>query len=284
MKKFIAVICCLCLIFVTSCNSLTPAEQAIAEGKIRLPILMYHHMTTNPDYINEYTIPLSEFEDDLRYLYNNGYETINMTQLIDFAYNGTPLPEKPVMITFDDGFYSFYAYAYPLLKDYNMKAVMAIVGQYTDEYTKTGDESVYYAYLGWDKIKEMSDSGLVEIANHTYDMHEAQGARAGCTINKGETYEQYRLSLYSDIGVFQQQIEDIIGKTPNTFAYPFGFASKESVDILKELGFSAALTCVEKVNYIDQNILDKDWLYTLQRINRVGNITSEKFFNKLEKQ
>ena len=84
------------------------------EFKVELPILMYHHLSENNSKLNKYTISPSEFKSDLEFIQKNGYTTISINDLINFT-NGQNLPEKPIMITFDDGYQSVYKYAYPML-------------------------------------------------------------------------------------------------------------------------------------------------------------------------
>lgn len=96
--------------------------QVQPEG-IQLPIIMYHSMLRNGS--GEYTISPETFEEDLRYLKDNGYTTIYMQDLLDYINKQVPLPEKPIMLTFDDGYYNNYLYAYPLAKKYESKIVIS---------------------------------------------------------------------------------------------------------------------------------------------------------------
>lgn len=255
-------------------------KEVSAQESVPLPIIMYHHMSPKENRQNEYTVSVSEFESDLQYLKSHGYEAISVSQLLNFVYNGASLPQKPVMITFDDGFESFYVYAYPLLKQYNMRAVMAVVGQYADKFTKLNDHTVEYSYLTWSEIGELGKSGIVEIVNHTDSLHQSTSARRGCRINKGENEEQYRKMLKDDLTSCQKKIESSVGKTPAVLAYPYGFNCKQSMDLIKEMGFSAAFTCEEKVNYIRKDA-DTDYLYRLGRYNRPHGVSSKQFFKKM---
>ena len=84
---------------------------------------MYHHISKKTSALGAYVITPEQFESDLKFIKDKGYEAITTQNLVDYFDGKFELPEKPIMITFDDGYLSFYEYAYPLLKQYNMKAV-----------------------------------------------------------------------------------------------------------------------------------------------------------------
>lgn len=89
---------------------------------VELPILMYHGITDVSASVDEYTILAETFENDLKWLGDNGFTSISVKQLINYVDNGSALPEKPVLITFDDGYVNNYNFALPLLEKYHMKA------------------------------------------------------------------------------------------------------------------------------------------------------------------
>ena len=245
--------------------------------KIKLPIIMYHHISKKSSALGDYVITPEQFETDLKYIKQKGYEAITAQNLVDY-YNGNfKLPEKPIMITFDDGYLSFYEYAYPLLKKHDMKAVLSIIGKYTDLYSDCDDRNVNYAHVTWDNVAEMSKSGLVEIANHTYDLHTLT-ERKGSTIKSGEKVDCYQMMLSSDLKIVQQKVSDSTGITPTTFTYPFGRVCKQSYSIIEEMGFKVSLGCEEKINYLDK---EKPDLYKLKRFNRAHGKTSESFFKNI---
>jgi peptidoglycan/xylan/chitin deacetylase (PgdA/CDA1 family) len=114
------------VLFIHSRHTPTGAT-AEPEGSVPIPIIMYHEIKTyktGKDVITPY-----EFESDLKYLTGNNYHTITMTELINYVYEKKPLPENPIILSFDDGYLSTYKYAYPLLKKYNMKIVFSIIGK-----------------------------------------------------------------------------------------------------------------------------------------------------------
>ncbi|MDD6485011.1 MAG: polysaccharide deacetylase family protein [Clostridiales bacterium] len=242
------------------------AVETFAPGEetVSVPVLMYHIVLENPDG-NKYTVSPADFENDLKFLSSRGYTAIVIQDLINYVQDGAALPEKPVILTFDDGYYNNYVYVYPLLRRYGAKAVISIVGSYTDTYTENGDTNVGYAYLSWDNAREMAQSGLVEIQNHSYDLHSLGKGRQGAKKKSGESSEEYMAFLTRDIGSMQEKCLDKLGFAPTAFTYPFGLISNESADVIKALGFKASLSCAEGINEITK---DPEQLYMLKRCIR----------------
>ncbi|MDW2800825.1 polysaccharide deacetylase family protein [Clostridium boliviensis] len=145
---------------------------------IIVPIIMYHQVKDSG--LGNDVISPSEFESDLKYLKDNNYNTITMAQLIDYVYNKKDLPQNPVILAFDDGYLSTYLNVYQLLKEYNMKIVLSIIGKSVDEFSKVKDENIEYSHVTWDEVKEMQESGLVEMQNHSYGLHKISKIRYGC--------------------------------------------------------------------------------------------------------
>lgn len=246
---------------------------------IKVPILMYHSILKDPQRTGDYVISPEQLEKDLIYLQNHGYTTVLLADLIAYVHEGTPLPDKPIVLTFDDGYYNNLVYLLPLLEKYQMKAVVAVVGEYVQRFSDTKDPNPNYAHLNWDDIKTLQQSGLVEIQNHSYSMHEQKG-RKGAGRMRGESVEAYTQALKADLGKLQEAMKEHTGTVPNTFVYPFGQVSKESLSVLKELGFQASLSCYEKTNVLTR---DPECLYSLCRFNRPGALPSEVFMERLEK-
>lgn len=250
--------------------------SADAQPEIPLPILMYHSVLKDAHRSNKYVVTPDQLEKDLAYLQQNGYTTVFVQDLIGYVYEGAPLPEKPVMLSFDDGYYNNYTYVLPLLEKYDMKAVISVVGSYAQRFSDTPDPNPNYAYLSWEDIRALKDSGRVEIQNHSYDMHKQTG-RNGAQKKAGESVDAYRAALGEDAMALQAALRENCDILPTAFTYPFGAYSKESLPILKELGFRATLTCTEKVNYITR---DPECLFGLHRFNRPSGISTQTFMHK----
>lgn len=249
-----------------------------AEGQ-ELLILMYHGiLPDNSRGLGDYVISVSEFEDDLRWLDENGYRSVTLREVIDHVKTGAAIPEKPVMITFDDGYYNNYLYAYPLLQTYSCHMVLSPICRWSDFYSeqKTADER--YTHVTWEQLREMTASGLVEVANHTYDLHTCNHGRQGSAKKRGESVAAYQQLLHADVQRAQERFSAELGASPAAFTYPFGAVSGEALDVLRELGFEAAFTCEEKINRLTDN---EDCLYKLGRYKRPHNVSAAVFFDKI---
>jgi len=266
----------LLLCFAIGLGEFPKADAAAQEGK-KLPIIMYHSILRDPNRAGEYIVSPQTVENDLIYLKQHGYTAITASELAEKVLRGEELPEKPVMITFDDGYLNNLTYVLPLLERYDMKAVVSVVGSYCECFSLNQDHNPAYAYLSWEDIMELTATGRVEIGNHSYDMHRRTG-RKGIKRLRGEGEAEYYAALVCDIGRTQSLLEENCGILPTTFAYPFGQIEKAALPVLKEMGFTALLTCTEKVNEING---DPAVLFDLGRFNRPSGVTTEKFMRKI---
>lgn len=252
------------------------ADSAETES-VQVPIIMYHEIKTFKT--GRDVITPEEFESDLKYIKENGYNTITMTQLIDYVYEDGTLPEKPIVLTFDDGYLNNYKYALPLLEKYDMVIVLSIIGKNSDDFTAIPDDNLDYSHVTWDQINEMADSGFVEVQNHTYNLH-SLNKRIGCVQMRTESYDEYERILSEDLSKLQNLIYECTGVLPNTFTYPYGRYNDRSDEIVKKLGFKATLTCDYGINVIHR---DPDELFGLKRIARAHGTTIKKLLADAQK-
>lgn len=265
----------LCLIL--GAGALITAAATAAGADI--PVVMYHSVLKDEAMHGRYVISPAELESDLRYLRDHGYTTILIQDLIAYT-QGSPLPEKPILLTFDDGYYNNYLYAFPLAQQYGSKFVISPIGKYSDLYTDTPDESAYYSHCTWPQLKEMASSGLVEVQNHSYDLHQSNGGRMGVKKLGSESDAQYKALLANDLQRAQAAITQGAGAQPTAFVYPFGAYSKGTPGIIRELGFQCTLCCEEKISRVTR---DPGSLYGLGRFLRPSGISSQAFFEKTMK-
>lgn len=253
-------------------------QQVIAEDRVTLPILMYHHVLKDAKRWGPYVVSPDLLEQDLRYLQEHGYQTIVVQDLIDYVYHNRPLPEKPIMITFDDGHYSNMVYAFPLLQQYQSRAVLSIVGKYTDLFTQQEDPNPNYAYLSWPQAGELLQSGVFELQHHSYDLHTINARQEGSKRRKGEGVTEYQRRFLEDTKKLQDRFLEQLDYQPTAYTYPFGSISKESYDVIRELGFYATFSCTDGTNIITH---DPDSLYLLKRYLRPAGKSSDRFFQSL---
>jgi len=224
---------------------------------------MYHKITRDRGQLGKHAITPGELAADITFLVDSEYQVVTMNQLVAFVLGDGNLPEKPIVLTFDDGYFSDYRYVFPLLKQYKTPIVASIMGEITDTYTEEGRQDINYPHLTWPLIREMAESGLVEFQSHGYDLHNAgQGAKQ----KRGESDEAYAERLAADLNTLQARIEAELGVYPTTFTYPYGARSRTSDEILKSIGFSASLICEGRRNLVSRG--DMDCLFGMGRINR----------------
>lgn len=281
IKKYYYFVVAVLAIFIVSFSffAMNGSIYSMQSDEIALPIVMYHQLTKSESRAGRYVLTLKQFEKDLVFLKEKGYKTVTVSQLLDYSQGRGKLPEKAIMITFDDGCETLYAYAKPLLEQYGFTAVGFVVGSLADYYTELDDHNLNYSNLNWAEIKELSMGNTVEIQSHSYDLHKNTGNRSGAKKKKGETFEQYAEFLGADASKMKTEMLKHTGKAPVAIAYPFGSFSSESKEILKKYGIKMAFTCEERVNIVKK--AEPERLFGLGRYNRPSGISSESFFEKM---
>lgn len=277
-KRFIS-LCLVLVMIVIGIFTYATVKASADEKEISVPIIMYHSVLQDPNRSGKFVVTPTTLENDMVYLKKNGYETVFVRDLIEYVYNDTPLPKKPVILTFDDGHYNNITYLLPLLEKYDMNAVISVVGSYTEQFSKEDSHNPNYSYLTWEDIRELEQSGRIEIANHTYHLHEKSN-RKGCNIMSGEEIEDYQENLKQDLETLQAALKEKSNiSQPITFTYPFGYICPESQNPIEKTGFLASLSCYERINQISKN---KNCLYTLGRFNRPEGISTDEFMKKIK--
>ena len=255
------------------------ADKDIVPTEIQLSIVMYHTILNSRR--GTFIISEQQLEEDLQSYAEAGYETVFPSEIINFVKGRGVLPNKPLLITFDDGFYNNLYYAAPLFKKYNAKGLVNIIGVHSEYASVSGDNSkANYSHLTWKQINELIDTGLFEIGNHTYDLHN-QCPRYGVGQKSGESKTAYRRAIEKDVMKLQDLLQRECGITPLVFAYPFGKFSPTAQETLIDNGFEMLLTCTEKNNRLIQG--DISCLYALNRFNRDSKYSSKQFVEKIAK-
>lgn len=228
-------------------------DQAdIRSYSCNVPILMYHHL--DEDVTNNAVITPLKFEEHIRALKISGYSSITLQQLADYVEKGIDLPEKPVLITFDDGYSSNYELAYPILKKYNMSGVINVIGVSVgkDTYKDTGKPIT--PHFSYEEAGEMVANGVIEIQSHSYDMHNNKELdidfRQGVLKKDGETNEEYIEAFCSDFQKSERGILDNLGSKVISYAYPNGYYSTLSEVLLSKMEVKITMTIEEGMNTV----------------------------------
>jgi peptidoglycan/xylan/chitin deacetylase (PgdA/CDA1 family) len=267
----------LSIVFTTNVSK---EAQFTVEMKIKLPILLYHHIDTTDKIPKTDKVGIGlrvspeVFEKQLKYLVTKKYNTVNSFQIQDYLDGKSKLPENPILLTFDDGFKDNYDKAFPLLKKYNMTGdfgiITSVIG--TDE------------YMSWNNLKEMKNAGM-SFASHTHS-HCTSAFKNGkkgyleSPIDTGEKpcskfAAQEKLTTGQLKYEFEQSkkaLESNLGIKVSHLIYPFGFYNQQAKDIAKELGYTFATTVEPQVdNYTDFGVNP----YNLERIRVNGQQSGE---------
>jgi peptidoglycan/xylan/chitin deacetylase (PgdA/CDA1 family) len=239
-------------------------RPAYADEVTHVPVLMYHQLLNDAVKPSKYMISPAEFERDLIKLAQRGYTTVTVGDLILFTHGKKALPDKPVIITFDDGYESDYVYAYPLLKKHNAQACFFVIGKYADIYSGDVDKDISYSHLSWAQIQEMHESGVAEFHSHTYDRHYPDYTR-NILKRKNQSADEYAHGIAMDFKRLNDRYYNYLGVTPTAFSCPFGLYDRQLKEAVKDCGYSAIFTSWDRVNALTG---DPEELYDLGRFCR----------------
>ncbi len=231
-----------------SSSSQTVQEpQPEAPASVTVPILLYHDVSETGE--GEYIISRENLLLHLDAIKEAGYHTVTFQQMADYVEQGVPLPDKPVALTFDDGYLSNYEIVWPALREREMTATIFVIGSSMgkDTYKDTGAGII--PHFSYEQAREMSDSGVISIQTHTYDMHQYQplepdGGRRGCLRKESEAPDAYRQALESDLTRAMEELTAGTGQPPLVLSYPGGDYTQECEEVSARLGLKASVSTV----------------------------------------
>ena len=260
---------------------LESAEAFSPRGStVELPVIMYHSLVADQSRAAQYVCPIRQVESDLQWLREHGYQSVSLTQLIAFADGAGQLPPRPVLITLDDGYCNNLTLLPPLLEQYDAHAVIALVGEYTDIYTVSGQDGSLHTCMGWEEAALAAACPRLELANHSYYFHRLT-SRKGSARMPGEAPDHWRDAFRADVQTMQDAMAENCGLRPLCYAYPFGQITEGADDVLREMGFRVSLTCNEHRSVLTSG--DKNCLFSLGRFNRDGRWSTDGFMERLLK-
>jgi len=280
MKRIIFIFTALLIFLLGATDAPDETPTFFKTETAEVPIVMYHLITKKGHLLGQWGITPQELESDLKWLKDNNYETVVMEDLINFVKRGKNLPDKPIVLSFDDGNSSDYYYLYPLLQKYDMKAVVSVLGKFADECSELAtksDRPKYFPNLTWEQIKELHESKHIELQSHSYNLH----GRIGSKQKSGESIEIYHQRLKTDLEKNQERIKEMTNATPSTFTYPYGMISDNSQTALEALGFKASLGCRVGVNTLTEG--DEQCLFRLKRADRPHGVCISEVLKKMQK-
>lgn len=199
-----------------------------------VPVLNYHQINDQAE--NALTVHTDQFEAQMKYLSDNGFHAITPTDMLDSWENGTPLPDKPVILTFDDGYVDNYRNAFPILEKYKLKGTIFLISDFIGTYPN---------YLTWPQIEEMQESGYIDFQSHTLSHQQLD------QTTPEETFHQLEGS--------KQALEWHLKKPVSFIAYPCGSYDDELIRQTRKAGYRAAFTVNYGVTSPDENpfVLDR---------------------------
>ena len=282
LKHFAKIIICTLSLF-----------SAFAFAQDRYGVLAYHSVVDESAAENQkqyfpQTISAQMLIKHFNWLKENGYNVISWQQVIDAENGKGTLPDNAVLLSFDDGYETMYNVVFPLLKAYNYPAVFAPVTGWLDT---PENQKIAYAdkmldrsvFATWAQVKEMEQSGLVEVASHTHNLHNGinanpSGGQLPAVIapeyknGKYETEDAYKNRLKSDFAHTVQTLVNHIGKKPRVMVWPYGQFNDVAVQIARQAGMPHYFSLGEKiVNKVGDKHIGRLLLNAETDLNTVKN-------------
>ncbi|PFL18624.1 transcriptional regulator [Bacillus cereus] len=239
--KKIAILITMIIVFVGAAifavNKFSSKKTVATDKKQKVPILLYHHMLTKDEKQansnakkSDMIVTSEQFEEQMKYLSEQNYHTLTLKEFEDFMSGKASIPEKSVLITFDDGLKTNYTHAYPILKKYKQHATAFLITAKLADKEEALD-STKLQRISKKNMEEMKD--VFDYGSHTDDMHKK-------VKNVAKIIEGSKDEVKKDF----EKSENLLHT--NAFAYPFGKYNSTDLEILKELDFKFAFTIESK--------------------------------------
>lgn len=237
---------------------------AVANAASKAIILNYHHLDPTPT--TSSTISPGLFAQHMKYLKEHGYHVISMEQLKKYllspVQSEAALPERAVVITFDDGYASFYQYAFPILKEQGFSSTMFTIAG------RVGNTLKEVPKLSWEQIRELSATGMVDFQTHTWNLHYTIDRKSALMVAEPQNIKK-DLRYAADVLAYQT------GKAVDAVAYPYGHVNSTLSRIAVEEGYRFGFTLNHGVVHKGSNLMQ------LPRIAVGDEGTTVKEFEKI---
>jgi peptidoglycan/xylan/chitin deacetylase (PgdA/CDA1 family) len=278
MTKSICAIMLLLVIVTTLLSPLFTYRDNPIYYENQVAVLMYHHIHDKDT--SSSTITSKLFRDQLNYLKEKNYEFITLQEFKQYM-DGASVPDNAVLITFDDGYQSFYTDAYPTLRELVVPAVNFIITADTEN-----PLAPYIPAMSKEQITDMThNTNFIDVQCHTHALHyklpSGDAALVGRLDQNGalENDEQYRNRVVSDTTACRQQLLSHYNQPIDSFAYPYGITDKQASSLIAEVGFKYAFTVISGMATRESDIL------RIPRINAGGpTITPEMLHHTIQRR
>lgn len=233
-------------------------------------VLAYHDVEDDAADQRYLSVRTSALNEQISWLLHNGYHVISVQDILDAHDGKKTLPPKAVLLSFDDGYSSFYTRVWPLLQAWNVPALWAPVGSWVDtpENQKVnfgGLMTPRDRFATWDMVRELSRSPLIEIGSHTWASHygipaNPQGSREPAIANRFydkatgryETDRQFNQRIGDDVRKVTEKITQVTGKAPRAWVWPYGAANGTSLAIARQQGYQLAFTLEDGLGNVQE--------------------------------
>ncbi len=241
------------------------APRAAAAARAELTVLSYHEIADEADALSpSYAVSPTNFLRQMDWLRNHGYRFVSVDDVLASRDGRRPLPEKAVLVTFDDAYRSIHLHAWPVLRMFRIPAVVNVIGSWLeakDTIDFDGRPRPRGAVIDWKALREMVESGLVEVGSHSWDLHRGidgnpQGNQqpAGTTRrwlrdeNRYESEPAYRHRVQADLERNSDLVKRRVGRPPRVIAWPYGRYNAVTRDVALGLGMRVGLTLEDGAN------------------------------------
>lgn len=246
MRLLLLVLAAGTLLFVAV--SLAPTCQLVADSNVpvgAVAVLMYHHVDDGVQSAN--IVSPSTLESHIEAILRSGLEIISLAQLSQWLDQPDP-STSAVVLAFDDGYESFYHHVFQLLQRYQIPASCFLIVSSSEIASRsTSTDPSMYPHLTFDQLREMSNTGVVELGSHSYDGHKYVQTQRGSRPYLveplvGEAHADFIQRVSEDLAKSKQVIERVTGTECRYFSYPYGWTTDVLKDVVRQCGFDLAFT------------------------------------------
>lgn len=279
MKNRLAVLC-----FMLAVMGMSSGARGSDLPQTDILVLCYHSVLPKILSGDDMSVSRRQLGMQMEYLKTHDFTPVSVNTILEAMKGRAKLPPNPVLLSFDDAYQSFYHVVFPMLRKYGFPAMLAVVGSWIEG---TPPEGLAEPLMTWAQIKELSQSNLVEVASHTFDLHRAvQYNPAGnvgsvmsvpayfSTEDRYETEAEYRMKIEQDFQRQHRLFREKIGTKPRVIVWPYGRYNAIGIELAEKHGFRLGFSLVDGIASIAKP----------QHMNRLlmGNMPIDRFVDLLK--